>query len=308
MISHIVFYHDPCIDGFTSAFLAAKALQTADNSPHLVPIKYGDVRCVEDLQRLVGSEGYKNKVVYILDFSFPKPVMDWLFDNANFVVWLDHHKTAFEMYAQPADHFWQLSEDKRFIWLDPNASGAMLTWRYFFYPEKTLPDLIRVVDDYDRWQFRLADTKEANAFIKSQPRTFAAWNDMLKMSSCEMATNGRVIQKYEEALVAQMLEAPDAVHSITLAASTAEGLAINGPAHLSSALGHALCEESETFGAVWQYDGVSRIKVSLRSEGDFDVSEIAKMYGGGGHKNAAGFSIDVEPFFFNLLDLPPSGE
>lgn len=305
MIKEIVFYHDPCIDGFTAAFLAAKALekQHPDNLPQLVPIKYGDVRCVEDLQRLVGPEGYKDKTVYILDFSFPKPLMDWLFDNASYVVWLDHHKTAFEMYGQPADLYWQVSEDRRFIWLDPSASGAMLSWRYFFYDERVQPDLVRVVDDYDRWQFRLADTKEANAFIKSQPRTFEAWDDMLKMTAHEMASNGRVIQKYEEAMVAQMIEAPDAVHSITLAAGTVEGLAINGPAHLSSALGHALCKEAETFGAVWQYDGVFRIKVSLRSEGDFDVSEIAKMYGGGGHKNAAGFSIEVEPFFFNLLNI-----
>jgi nanoRNase/pAp phosphatase (c-di-AMP/oligoRNAs hydrolase) len=36
---------------------------------------------------------------------------------------------------------------------------------------------------------------------------------------------------------------------------------------------------------------------SLRSIGDFDVSEIAKQYGGGGHKNASGFRLPhgVEP-------------
>jgi nanoRNase/pAp phosphatase (c-di-AMP/oligoRNAs hydrolase) len=32
--------------------------------------------------------------------------------------------------------------------------------------------------------------------------------------------------------------------------------------------------------------------ISLRSVGDFDVSEIAKARGGGGHKNAAGFEVD----------------
>jgi oligoribonuclease NrnB/cAMP/cGMP phosphodiesterase (DHH superfamily) len=32
---------------------------------------------------------------------------------------------------------------------------------------------------------------------------------------------------------------------------------------------------------------------SLRSRGDFDVSVIAKAFGGGGHKNAAGFSVGV---------------
>ena len=36
-------------------------------------------------------------------------------------------------------------------------------------------------------------------------------------------------------------------------------------------------------------------KVSLRSsEGDVDVSAIARVNGGGGHKRAAGFSTDLE--------------
>jgi phosphoesterase RecJ-like protein len=37
-------------------------------------------------------------------------------------------------------------------------------------------------------------------------------------------------------------------------------------------------------------------KVSLRSsDGDVDVSAIARLHGGGGHKRAAGFSTDLEP-------------
>jgi nanoRNase/pAp phosphatase (c-di-AMP/oligoRNAs hydrolase) len=32
----------------------------------------------------------------------------------------------------------------------------------------------------------------------------------------------------------------------------------------------------------------------LRSNGDYDVSAIAKAFGGGGHKNAAGFEVQVE--------------
>ncbi|PLX31947.1 MAG: hypothetical protein C0604_06035, partial [Clostridiales bacterium] len=31
------------------------------------------------------------------------------------------------------------------------------------------------------------------------------------------------------------------------------------------------------------------VKVSMRSKGDYDVSQIASIFGGGGHKNAAGF-------------------
>jgi len=37
-------------------------------------------------------------------------------------------------------------------------------------------------------------------------------------------------------------------------------------------------------------------KVSMRSQGDIDVAEIARKYGGGGHKNAAGFNFIVKNF------------
>ena len=37
-----------------------------------------------------------------------------------------------------------------------------------------------------------------------------------------------------------------------------------------------------------------RWKVSLRSRGDVDVEQLARRHGGGGHKNAAGFTVDGE--------------
>jgi hypothetical protein len=43
-----------------------------------------------------------------------------------------------------------------------------------------------------------------------------------------------------------------------------------------------------TLKGEWQF--------SLRSVGDFDVSEVAKRFGGGGHKHSAGFKISVLPW------------
>jgi len=34
-----------------------------------------------------------------------------------------------------------------------------------------------------------------------------------------------------------------------------------------------------------------RYQYNLRSRGDFDVSEVAKQFGGGGHAGAAGFTV-----------------
>jgi phosphoesterase RecJ-like protein len=43
-------------------------------------------------------------------------------------------------------------------------------------------------------------------------------------------------------------------------------------------------------------------KVSLRSNGDFDVASVAKLYGGGGHKKAAGCNMsgDIDTVIKNL--------
>ncbi len=35
-----------------------------------------------------------------------------------------------------------------------------------------------------------------------------------------------------------------------------------------------------------------RVKVSLRGKGEADVRQIAARFGGGGHRNAAGCSVD----------------
>ena len=42
--------------------------------------------------------------------------------------------------------------------------------------------------------------------------------------------------------------------------------------------------------------GEGKIKVSLRSIGDFDTTAISQQYGGGGHKNASSFNVDKAVF------------
>lgn len=46
--------------------------------------------------------------------------------------------------------------------------------------------------------------------------------------------------------------------------------------------------------AVFRETGREMWKVSLRSKGDVDVAKVARLYDGGGHKNAAGFMIKAD--------------
>jgi nanoRNase/pAp phosphatase (c-di-AMP/oligoRNAs hydrolase) len=61
------------------------------------------------------------------------------------------------------------------------------------------------------------------------------------------------------------------------------------PGQFASDVGNELAKLVGTYGATCYHDTEGRLKVSLRSIGDYDVNEIAKQFGGGGHKNAAGF-------------------
>jgi len=47
----------------------------------------------------------------------------------------------------------------------------------------------------------------------------------------------------------------------------------------------------------------NQYRVSLRSKGDADVASVAETFGGGGHKNAAGYTVDGEFEFVREIVL-----
>ena len=80
---------------------------------------------------------------------------------------------------------------------------------------------------------------------------------------------------------------------ISVYSDAPKGLAANAPSFLASNLGNELANKSGTFGLVWSMADDGQIHCSLRSNGEYDVSAIARVFGGGGHRNAAGFSTDI---------------
>src|SRR5690606_38974757 len=68
---------------------------------------------------------------------------------------------------------------------------------------------------------------------------------------------------------------------------------------LHSEIGHELCRLYPRHGFACVYRELHRkgIRVyNLRSVGDTDVSAVAKLFGGGGHKNAAGFTVHSQSY------------
>lgn len=300
-MKQLVIYHADCTDGFGAAF-AAWLKFGSDADYHAA--RYGD-DAVPDWQ---GRE------VYILDFSFPRALMDDAFQLAKHVVWLDHHKTAFEMWIgglfDGTEGRHEQHDQVRDIVLDFDKSGALLAWEYF-HPGAAIPKLIQHIDDRDRWQFKLDGSKELHAALQSyRPWSFEQWGE--KFYSCytghpayfeeelhRLYDGGAAILRAQEQHVAAMAKQARKCEIWRLKPGADiddefryPGLAVNAPMHMSE-VGHELASRSGTYGLVWYVGADARVKCSLRSNGEYDVSGIARRFGGGGHRNAAGFETDI---------------
>jgi len=305
----LVIYHANCADGFGAAFAAWTVL--GDKAEYL-PMQYGEKLMGVDIASMIGCE------VYILDFSFPRKVMDDIFRLAKRVVWLDHHKTAFETWCGE----WvkgmafddRRSPGDKFITLDDNKSGAVLAWEYF-HPGTEAPMLIKHIDDYDRWQFKIDGTKAFNkALWRYAPWSFKQWEEWQRSfkygdysKSDEFVCGSDVYYGFIAEGEAILRAHDQSVQSVVKGSarscalqhgdsdlSLSFGLAANCPPHLTSDVGHELATQSGTYGLCWTLSQTDLVaKCSLRSNGDYDVSAIAKAFGGGGHRNAAGFEVPI---------------
>ena len=152
------------------------------------------------------------------------------------------------------------------------------------------PILLQHIEDHDLWLYKLVKTDAiSKALYLRLPIHFAAF-DKIKLHTLQL--EGAVLVKQQKFNVNRLLKSR---HLITL--SDVAGLAVNAPPVFASDLGHELAKISGTFGLTYHYHGKrQRYECGLRSIGEFDVSELAVEFGGGGHKNASGFSVDQATF------------
>ena len=275
----IVFYHDDCIDGYAAAMAAYEYF---DGEVQLMPFSYG-----QPLPRdLIHDRG-----VYVLDFSFPEKDMDYLFQHSRSTVWLDHHKTAFEMWlGEGRDYTVPYSGQMKehHIVLDNGRSGAMIAWEWFM---GAVPLIISHIDDYDRWQFKLPNTKAVIKALWSRQWTPSFWKVLSTLRE-HSEFYSILIAEGEAILQSHMRNceslAENAIPFTLQANGFWAGAIINCPHHMSSDVGHLLAKKYG-LGLLWYVDSQGKVRCGLRGNGTIDVSKLAKCFGGGGHFSAAGF-------------------
>lgn len=301
MRDRVVIYHGNCADGFGAAFAAW--IRFGDTARYIPMDHKKGGNTIDDVLAKLENPITRMTSIYILDFSLPTDVIQALNDAAGTLVWIDHHESTFKQLELKTDLRYNLDTSRGRLLLDNNKCGAMMAWKYF-NPSKPMPEFFKLLDDYDRWQFKLPGSKAFQRALWSlAPWTFEQWlheqestwayKDMLD----DVIQEGYAILRAHSQQVQAVLKNKRELtitHVLDENGKPYLGLSANCPRHMVSDVGHELAKLSNTFGLAWELapDGVTA-HCSLRSLGNFNVAELAEKFGGGGHKSSAGFETSI---------------
>lgn len=280
----VCIYHAGCPDGFGAAWAAWRA--------------WGDgaVYVARGHEDPFAPEDYEGDLVVFTDIAPPPRSCERLGELAEHLVVLDHHVSARDRFAEEPGLVETLRDGGHDVRFDLGSSGAVLAWRHF-HPEEPLPELLAYVQDQDLWRWKLSDTREVNAAIGSRPRTFEVWEQMAHMPVEQLAAEGGPIVR------AQQIEVERALHSAHPLKLAGERVEAVNARERRAWIGHALAERARfgtPCGVVYRLVG-TRVDISLYSVGDFDVASLAARFGGGGHRNAAGFSVTLAEWLARFI-------
>lgn len=296
-ILHVIHHNDP--DGICAAAIVAHAnknqlINVADlKKDRIFPIIFYSVNynMPVDVSRMKPGD-----IAVIVDFSYPPEAMKkieeaiaWDAMNPSTcenIVWIDHHASA-EAYNHPYRGMRDFT--------NKGPAGCELTWRYFFGND--MPDAVRHIGDYDSWRLEMENNIEFYEGIKLFcPAPESRYWESLFDTTDQAADNVFKLIMGAGALCVQ--------YRTNYCASIREKYGYETifdghKAFVMNLFGFGSLQFAELFKEyplviAYIFDGL-RYTVSLYSE-TVNVSEIAQLYGGGGHKGAAGFVCEYLPF------------
>lgn len=261
---YICIFHGNCADGFTAAWVVLRKLGDQ--------VEFHAGKFQEAPPDVTGKD------VILVDFSYKRPIIEQMARQANSILILDHHKSA----QADLDDLRMINVHSVF---DMNRSGARIAWDWFF-PFEAPPQLLLHVEDRDLWRFALPFTREIQANLFSYPYDFKTWDILMAADIQDLHHDGCAIERKHFKDITELL--PIVTREMRIGAYIVP--VANLPYIFSSDAGHQLAQGRPFAGCYW--DTPDGRVFSLRStDNGIDVSEVAKQYGGGGHRNASGFCV-----------------
>jgi hypothetical protein len=301
---NVLLYHGGCPDGFFGAY--ACYLKNKNSNITYIPMYYHYHSKEQPFNNLLAM--CNNKNVIMVDFSLPYQCMNQLINKSKSFIVLDHHHTAKE-------HLINIPDKNKIF--DMLQSGATLSYNYFF-PDQEIPRIFKYVEDRDLWKWSYAESNPFTTALYNKfsfnVKTYNEHEERLKSLHDMIDTDekindliniGKIYLEYKESIVSDASNKYQKIKIKTHDNKYANyvGAFINYTI-FASEIGSVVSNNNDIdFTIVYKhsYDGNNHnIYCSIRSVSDeCDVSEIAKIYGGGGHKRASGFSLqgDLKKYF-----------
>ncbi len=286
MTKVLVIYHGRCADGVCAAWCADLHFKGQDVEIEYYPAKHNKPPPYKRIAKAAST--------YILDFCYPRPDLMKIAGMTQLQV-IDHHKSA-EAVCHGLD----------FCEFDMDRSGAGMAWDHFF-PGVERPWHVDYIETRDIWTWKWPNAGDVLAFIDTLPISFETYDKLYDgdITFGECRDKGEAITAYieqynSETVLASMrkitFQSPDgSIHfDIPVVNTSHWGISslLNGIAK-----GHPF-----VLAYFKRNDGKYQYSGRVAADSDFDVSKLAKSFGGGGHAKASGFTLDHE-----IEELPPTG-
>lgn len=288
-IFDVYVYHDKCMDGLVAMAVAFQLPVEHNRSFTTIPGTHGTE---------INLDKFKDRSVCFLDYSVGKDRMLEILEVANKVTVIDHHISVYTELSE-IDH-----PNFDYVY-DIRQSGAQLAWSHFI--GTTEPYFIELIGDRDIWTKKYKDADILNlalrvtnmrlgqmsVFIRdlidfrnknSDTSVFPATYELIRQGHDYNVYNQHIVKQIAENAYEARLDDGTPVYKV------------NCPVGFTSDVGNLLARKSPS-GVAWMYSDVpgkrvNSLRVSATSE--YDASVYAKSKGGGGHRRAAGFSIDLD--------------
>jgi len=294
-IVHIVSHGPHCLDGLAAAVAVARARPEASVEPHFVNYPKVD----EAIWTLKCEPPYDRNEVWITDVSWTDPAADRalraLAQRGVQIYWFDHHRTAIERYEAG-----EINVPFAGKVLTERFAAARLTYDYLRLRlsargELPLPfadfwPVVEMADDNDRWIHAIPGSHDLALTIRALGSELA-YTELLsidgavtysaRMRQARVRVESELRSSFEIAERSRLERAlPSGINLVT---AVCDGY----PSEIADSWGKS------TRNAVFALLDATSLGVSLRRSADCDVdlSELARVFGGGGHPAAAGCEL-----------------
>lgn len=244
-------------------------------------------------------KGIDGRDVYMADVCFetPEEIIE-VCERARSLTILDHHETTNEVVAKAVE---QAAIENLTAIVDIDKSACRVVWDYLnnvesfnkIKNEDSAPLVVKYVEDFDLYTFKLPLSREIHACYSSYPIKLKDWDHVVNLSWDDAVDEGRAIMRYQNKTIDECLR-----NAYLVFFNNQVVPCINVSIRsLVSDIGHQLCKKFPEcpFSITYYRRADGRYKYSFRSEDGVSAKTAATTVGGGGHGNSSGGMLSNEP-------------